>query len=239
MPRPLIRAPIAEALIDLHSRPSREFESLDAFAAKVRDEFPEQRKLVSMSIRFDGGAELQKTDQQVTGYQLWSADKTRVIQARLDGFAYSQLSPYRDWESLTSEGRRLWNSFHEVAECSNVTRYAVRYINRILLPIAGLRFEDYLHTFPKVGWAAPQALQGLMMRLVLASPEPGSTVVLTEAFDAVEGDVVPLLLDIDVFVEKPEGISHDAAWSNLELLRKVKNDVFFSSVTDKALELFR
>ena len=75
-------------------------------------------------------------------------------------------------------------------------------------------------------------------RLVL--PDPPATIVVTQAFDQMTPSILPLILDIDVFVEgKSFAADGDEVWEQLDQLRDFKNRIFFGSLTPKALELFR
>jgi uncharacterized protein (TIGR04255 family) len=98
---------------------------------------------------------------------------------------------------------------------------------------------DYLKTAPQIADDLPQTLSGLFMRLVV--PFPHATAIITQAVDDanVTPEKLPVILDIDVFREvvlAPDGAD---LWTCLEELRTVKNDVFFKSLTPKALDLFR
>lgn len=50
---------------------------------------------------------------------------------------------------------------------------------------------------------------------------------------------LPVIIDIDVFKETDLAPDSDELWRFLGMMRKVKNQAFFDSVTPKCLELFR
>ena len=54
-----------------------------------------------------------------------------------------------------------------------------------------------------------------------------------------EQNVVPVVLDIDAFTNDTLDVDVDAerVWDVLDVLRDCKNDIFFKSVTKKAVEL--
>lgn len=242
----LDNAPITEALIDLRVvTPMDGLETLETFHDVVRARFPERRKLMAMNVQLptDGAASVPPTS-EVVGYQLWSADKRRVAQARKDGFSYSQLKPYDRWEHLVSEARAAWEDFRLSTGTANVSRVAVRTINRIELPIRAVfehQFEGFFRTFPRISPSLSQTVGGLFMRLVLPQDAERCLVVLTEVLETpiAKADVLPFILDVDVFSEEGLPAEGDGIWTRLETLRKVKNDVFFSCLTDRALELFK
>jgi uncharacterized protein (TIGR04255 family) len=95
-------------------------------------------------------------------------------------------------------------------------------------------------TFPAIGPSLPQGIAGMYWRVVL--PQPPATIVVTQALDQAvmaEKVIVPVILDIDVFVEgKVFASTGEELWEQLDQLRELKNRVFFGSLTPKALELF-
>jgi uncharacterized protein (TIGR04255 family) len=237
----LPKAPITEALIDLRAElPSGiTIERLGEFQLLLGGSYPVKRNRYQWQVQFNPEASpVASGGAQQVGFLFFSDDSRRAVQARLDGFSFSWLKPYADWTALRDDGRRLWREFVRFAGPLRVTRVALRYINRSELP-QPVVFHEYLNTFPKTGEGIAPSLSGLFMRLV--APDEAGTVVITEAIDeaGATDTVVPLILDIDVartgdFV--PEG---NELWEVLEDLRNLKNQVFFGSVTPKALELFR
>jgi uncharacterized protein (TIGR04255 family) len=76
----------------------------------------------------------------------------------LDGFAMSRLAPYENWNAVRDEARRLWDIYRSIAKPSKLIRLAVRYINRIDMPLPLGDFKDYLRTVPDVSPDLPQGL---------------------------------------------------------------------------------
>jgi uncharacterized protein (TIGR04255 family) len=99
--------------------------------------------------------------------------------------------------------------------------------------------SDYLRTLPTIAPKLPQNLSGLFMRVVL--PMPGGAAVITEAVDdaGVTDQVIPLILDIDVFVERKFDPSGEDMWTCLDELRDKKNDIFYESLKPEAWEQYR
>lgn len=237
----LPNAPITEALIDLRADlpDTVTIDKLAEFQALLGDEFPRKQELLKFQVQVNPGASSVATrGTETTGLLFFSEDSRRAVHARRDGFAFSWLRPYATWEELRDDGRRLWRQFVRLVEPERITRAALRYINRMELP-QPVVFQDYLNTFPNTGEGVAPQLSGLYMRLV--APDDAGMVVVTEAIDekGVTDAVVPVILDIDVFKAHDFGLDDDAVWKTLEALRDVKNRVFFGSVTQKALELFR
>jgi uncharacterized protein (TIGR04255 family) len=241
-PTHLSRAPIVEALVDIRVYPEvPQLSDLDRFQAVVQSDFPERRKVVHVTGNFDlRDAERPKVttaEPDVKGYAFWSADKKRVVQARRDGFSFSHLNPYDQWTTLRDQARSLWTKYVSLMNPATTTRWALRFINRIELPLPMSDLADYLRTLPRISDDLPQQVTGLFMRVVL--PFPPATVIVTQAVDAgLTEDKLPIVLDIDVFEEGQLPCDGDEVWTHLETLRKIKNDVFFSSLTPAAWRLY-
>jgi uncharacterized protein (TIGR04255 family) len=241
-PERLDKAPIIEALIDIHVEPPlARLEDLDPFDDFARGEFPERKRVVE----WQGNVDLSDDEPKVTaprtevkGSAFWAADKRRVMQARLNGFSFSHLAPYDSWSALRNDARGWWNKFCGVTKPTEVKRYAVRFINRLELPLPMSDFGDYLRTSPRVADGLPQSLSSVFMRLVV--PFHDATVIITQAIDeaGVTVDKIPVILDIEVFQTASVPCDGDELWQSLETLRRIKNDVFFSSLTPTAWRLF-
>lgn len=119
-----------------------------------------------------------------------------------------------------------------------VQRLAVRYINVINLP-PGVDFDLYLTAGPRVPPEVPQALSGFLHRVVIPIAIDGTTAIVTQVLEPPKEGLIPVVLDIDVFIMARYGAKSQEIWTTLDGLRKVKNDIFFSSVTEKALEPYK
>jgi uncharacterized protein (TIGR04255 family) len=241
----LDRAPIAEAIVDLRIDPElSSLQILEPFQKAAADDFPDQKRLFVMSSNFDtsdkAGPKVTTTAPEVKGYACWAADRHRVVQARVNGFSFSHLAPYDKWEALRDDARAWWVRYRELTRPARVTRCALRFVNRLELPLPMHDFSDYLRTLPAIGDGLPQTLSGLFMRLVVPFGST-ATAIITQAVDdaAITPQRLPVILDIDVFREVvlvPDG---EEIWTCMEELRTVKNDVFFKSLTPEAVDLFR
>jgi uncharacterized protein (TIGR04255 family) len=244
MPYPhLANAPIVEALIDLRFEP--EFAGVDEIRPireQLRPRFPSERALhvLEGKLSLPGAgqpAAIEPAVGRAVGYSIWSLDERRAAQLRTNGFSFSRLKPYGTWAEMRDEARTIWELVSGALSHRQIVRAAVRYINRIELPLPFVgHFEDYFRTFPMLAPDMPQGLAGFYSRLVV--PAPPATIILTQASDA-PGETLPIIFDIDVFVQSRFEVLGDEVWNQLDKLRDLKNDAFFKSATPKLLELFR
>lgn len=247
MPWPrLTHPPIREALIDVRiARQASEcLPTLKALSDSLQDRFPQRRERSHWVAQFkfepDRPTVMSSDPAAPDGYIQFSTDGDRAVQARLDGFTYSRINSYGNWNEFRDEARALWELYADALNQVVARRIAVRFINRLVLPLP-CRFEDYLQTIPKVAPALPQALAEMLLRLVIPFPDKDAMVVLTQSLDAGDSpETIGVILDIDAFRPLPAvGAPSNAIWDGFEVLREVKNQVFFESLTERILESLR
>lgn len=229
----LTRAPITEALIGIGvDTTGLAIEQVDAAYETFREEFPRRQSRTHHHLALPSEDSSFQGSTRTIGWTAWSADNRRALQGRLDGFAYSRLPPYADWAELRAGAHATWAGYVEHVKPREVNRLAVRYINRIDLEQPVPRFEDYFRTFPQLGPALPQAYAGFFVRLLIPVDEVMASITLTIDADAVSDLVVPVVLDIEAFIDIHLAPMSGEVWAILDRLRDVKNRVFFGSITE-------
>jgi len=230
------RAPITEALIDIQASvpPDVMTDVLQLLREDLRADYPKMAPALEFRGQLSAGEQVGATaQQQVVGFVFYSKDQKQVAQVRRNGFTFSRLAPYEQWESLRDEARRLWDLYRLKTIPTAISRVALRYINQINIPLPMRDFRDYLRTFPEISTDLPQALSGFLMQTHIPQPDISAQLVLTQAMvkppDEFTSSVV---LDIDVFVQADLYDDEDI-WGRLELLRDRKNDVFEACITNQ------
>jgi uncharacterized protein (TIGR04255 family) len=175
------------------------------------------------------------------GYKYVSQDGKQVVQARLNGFAFSRLKPYESWKEFRAEAMELWGHYSKIAQPERITRVGLRYINRIEIPLPLDDFADYILTRPEIPKGVPQGISQFFMQLALPVPETQGMVVINQTIEKVPEDAktLPLIFDIDAYKEGDIAVDSGGLDSLLSSLRELKNQVFFTSLTERAKELFR
>lgn len=244
----LRNAPITEALIDIRAKlpPRIGFSDLTELRNQVMNEYPscrERRRIHGvLSFKASDPPALNATQDTPDGYLMASADGRQIVQIRLDGFTFSRLKPYETWEALRDEAEALWTRYRQALNQPRVSRIAVRYINRIEIPTPMGDLKDWILTGPDLAPGLPQQLAGYFFRIHMPFEDPSGFVNIIQKIDIPtdsEPNTVPLILDIDAFHPVEDKTPEQRIWELLEDLRKIKNRVFFDSVTERALELFR
>ncbi len=241
------KAPIIEALIDIQvALPSGFTESrLAEIADSLGGKFPIRNNITAIQMQLDtGNADDEKhhlsSSSDKLGFRLSDEINSRVLQLKKTGLTFSHLPPYTDWEHFSQDAREYWGRFLEYCKPEKVTRCAVRYINRIDIPVSPIELEDYLSVYPHIPSGIPQMVNGMFLQLHLFQEDLNSTAVIKEA---VVAPVIPggfsIMLDIDLFKITSIQPNSTEVWDTLEQLRIRKNELFESFVTDTTRELIQ
>jgi uncharacterized protein (TIGR04255 family) len=238
-------APISEAILDIQVQFASpvELARLEAFHAQIRDDYPVKQGRVQWQGQIELGQErvAQEVRRGAQGFLFRSPDDMRIVQARQDGFTFNWLKHYDSWEALRDEAQRHWERYRETFRPEAVTRLGLRYVNRIEIPMPFSDFREYVKTAPDVAAGLPQGLAALFMRLEIPDEKRGLMAIITETLQPPvdEGKRLPFIFDIDIVRGATFEPASPAIWETLGQMREYKNEIFFTSITERAKELFR
>jgi uncharacterized protein (TIGR04255 family) len=242
------RAPLVDAVIDFvadfaDKPPS--IEQLKAFASSHPTDFPRiaATQEVSFGLAVPDGEHFESSvGQRANGFRLTSGDGSRVLIVRPNGLGVGHQPPYTEWGNFVKDAEKYWAAYVEAFEPKAVTRYAVRYINRIVIPEQVIDPEVYFNIYPHIPSDIPQAVNAAAMQLLIAQPDlPGKVnAVINFGLTAPDNpDTIAFILDLDVFEFATIPARSPELWKKLEALRERKNKLFESCITDKTRDLIR
>ena len=175
------------------------------------------------------------------GVRFKSNDERQIVDFNRAGYSFSRLEPYENWSQLEREALRLWPLYKQVGQPDSITRVGVRFINRIVLPSSDPNLANYLEGTPSPPQDFALGIRGFFHHDVFDVPghSYGINVIRTiqPPLPATAGPYV--ILDIDVFTPPNQQVNEAKLEHTLREMRWLKNKVFFGSVTQSALELFR
>jgi len=256
----LTKAPIVEAIIDLRVRLPSEFDiaRFKTLHSQFQTDYPkvEDQKVVEHKFEHAPGKQTSHSvqDHGIQGYLFRSADDANVVQFRRNGFTFNRLKPYTSWEQVFPEATRFWKLYVETCRPIEISRIAVRYINRLMLPGPHLDYSDYLSAPPALPGSAtssltrlhpemstgPRFVSGFVSRVVINDPDAHITAAVVQALEPPSEDrYIPVILDIDVFQQNVSNLDAVAVLNRFGKLRDIKNRVFFGSITDKTFEMLK
>jgi uncharacterized protein (TIGR04255 family) len=234
--------PILEAVIHWEAHASRALEqtSLKEELTNRLPDYPVIQYQYGTEVKFGIPDDKSQFSQhtQWNGFRLENDSANYVAQFTRTGVVFSKVKSYESWEAFKAEALRFWGVFVELAEPKTIHRLGVRFINRILLK-QDESISTYLnsecHTLsgleisPKsFFYQNTYSVSGYQVNLV-HTIQPNQTA---------SDDGQLLILDIDVFTTEIAGNPKDLG-QQLAEMRWLKNKIFFSNITETALNYFR
>lgn len=238
----LSNAPIVEAVIDF--RVLRDVSvSPDTFArlsSSIGERYSQAGSIHSFEARFeiDSGKVLDRAQRRADLGWKYQAE-TEVALFRVDGFTFSKIVPYTTWEDVFGEAFRLWNIYLGLAKPKQLSRIAVRYINRI--GVRGSRnISEFLEAPPLLPQPIPQVMRDFLTRVHVSDNRRHSAAVIVQALEPqIDPNVMSLLLDIDAYHETTLAPSDPGIRALFQQLRELKNEIFYASITEKTAEMYQ
>jgi uncharacterized protein (TIGR04255 family) len=236
--RQLTKPPLREALIDIQLAHELPLQFAESLGERTISGLEKKQPIRAGKVEIKFGApvdDMLKKSDELMGWLFQSADSSRVVQVRRNGITYSILKDYKDWPEIRDAARRVWQFYLEQAHSPvTVGRIAVRYINVLELP-PSIELNDYLTAGPQIPPGLPQRFENFLQRIVI--PYEGDIhAIITQALEPSVQPSTRVILDIDVFALRMVLGDSPDLWSFLDSFRGIKNAVFFSSVTEQALE---
>lgn len=244
----LNNAPIVEAVIGIHARAEKPLDEktlIEFLKSKLPDYpgiFSHNENSVAFQIPPQGEAPSAAQNLIWKGARLQSNDGLQFAHFNREGFMLSRLFPYKDWDQLSSEAFRLFDIFIDIAKPKEIQRLGLRFVNRFQMPVGDNRFELYIqpHPEPPVGLDLP--FSGFFQQDSFAVPDLSYGINLVRTIQPPMPPASPgigLIIDSDVFTLKPFEFDLQRIRRHFTDMRWLKNRVFFGSITERSMELFR
>jgi len=243
LPREHLRkAPIVEAVIDFRI-PREPAVAPDTFAGlfpSIGQKYSQAGAILSLEARFgiESGRMLGPTQRRADLGWKYQAD-TEVAQFRVDGFTFSKIEPYTTWEEVFGEAFRLWEVYRSLAKPTQLSRIAVRYINR--MGVSGNRnISDFLTAPPVPPKPIPSVIRDFLTRIHVADESHNLAAVIVQALEPqFDPNVMSLLLDIDAYHETSIAPNDPDIPALFQQLRELKNEIFYASITEICAEMYQ
>jgi len=238
----LANAPIEEGLINIRPTfseiPSEDV--LNNIHEFISEKYPEKKIIhqIQSKIELNIEAPSSSITNSFAGIRCESRENNFVLQLQHESFTLSKLRPYSNWGELIDESKKLWKIYCKYAKINAVKRISTRYINRFQINLPIDDFSEYLTMSPNLSPEIPQGISNFLTRYEIPTLNDEALIILTQAMEGTQNSSMNILIDIDVINNVDLDSSNEALWQKFEILRKLKNEVFFSSVTNRTLELF-
>jgi uncharacterized protein (TIGR04255 family) len=159
-----------------------------------------------------------------------------VVQFRRDGFTFSRLPPYPDWNDFVENARPFAEAYLDVMGPHYLERLALRYINHFRLPYP-CDLNDYFVGLQQLPESLPQYMSNLLTRFTLHDPRTDFSANITLGLlDDLDPELIGFILDIDAFRTTDFEPDLEQAIGTFHQLREFKNAIFFELITDRNAE---
>ena len=240
--------PIVEAVLDIDCDmpPALALDKLEASARDaLRDHYPKFRKQFIHALQFEAAADRAPnvtTKQGFQALQFLKEDEKQLVQVRTQGFSFNRLAPYTSLDDYLPEIERTWRLFVAFAAPVQIRLIRLRYINRMLLPMAAgqVNLDGYLKFGPQLPDQDKLVLEGFLINHSAVEPDTDNRVNIILTAQPAENDKLPVILDIETYkLGNAEPEDWAGSLSKVQSLRRLKNLVFENSLTDQCLNLFQ
>ncbi len=238
------RPPIVEAVIEVRFQNALTATELGKCQRKLKKKYPVTKNIyknfgVLIEI-VQGGPKSRGFQKGDEGHRLESNDAEWIVMLYPGQLAFVRLAPYTGWDSFLGAFQDVWKIFKGAAGSRRLTRLAVRYINRIDIPLKPgtetIDIADYLN----LGVNTPEGMvvDGYEAVLGMNLDENTKAVVRTATQAPAVSKTAALLLDVDLSVHNALPAKDEDMYKRLSWLRDQKNDLFEKFTTDESKELF-
>jgi uncharacterized protein (TIGR04255 family) len=241
--------PIVEAILDVECDlpPGQPIDALEGAArAAYTDRYPKARKQFVQEHQFEakpeeGAPEVSVRPARLPALQFLQEDEKQIVQVRAQGFSFNRFAPYTSLDNYLSEVERTWHRYVELAKPMQIRLVRLRYINRILLPLAEGRVTlgEYFFVAPRLPLEDELELVGFLNQHAAVERATGHQVNIVLTAQKPEDGKLAVILDNGVAAPGPA--EPDWGWidSKIHSLRGLKNRIFEKTVTPTCLNLFR
>lgn len=247
----LKNAPVKEALIDIQgiftdaTSASEILGSFEKSYPQLKNTHPKSEKRFQRQISVDAKSPAQITDNQV-GWLFRSADELEAIQYRLNGFSFSLLKSYSDWDSLCQKSKASFQSFLNIRPDFIITRIATRYINEIRVPYPfDISKDEYLKNSQSIPTSSENCtVETFTEQLRWIDNKNSIQVNLVKFLQEAPANSIEtnFIVDIDIFrnlnqIDPQNDLQ--SVWDQISAFKTVKNEIFFSVVGSKTVERYK
>jgi uncharacterized protein (TIGR04255 family) len=235
------RPPITEAVIGINFATPIHADVLQKANERFAKHYPQHQAVQNFTVAIgmvDGKPSTEPQHNEL-GHRRNDVDMTQLLVLWCSAFTLAQLAPYPGWEAFIGRFTRDWKIWKRAGSRRDIVRVGVRFINRIDIPLSNgiVEHEKYLAVYPKLP-VLFRAIDAYAMQARIPL-DHGCHLTLNSA--AVPSPIIghnSFVLDLDIAKDHDLPQNDDDLLHLLNQIRKMKNDVFESFITNRARKLF-
>lgn len=234
-------APITEAIISINVEPADNISLKKLEKVNLGASYPNKQERIESKVTLEHTADRQNTSttSDTRGYFFLSEDKKNVYQSCKGLYAFSRLKPYDSWQPFQSEAQRIWNIYRETVEPENISRLAVRFINKVEVPLPCPDISRYFNFYPESPDSIEQMVK-IFIKCVSRLNDIDAFASLTLArIESESVNSAAFILDIEVYRDDNIPQSEEEIWALFNKFRDKKNQIFLESFKEDYLQEFK
>lgn len=243
MSRKYGKPPLVEALCELFFEGSEWDETVvGRFYDRVKERFPQRRQVELQEAQFTfsnaghSSAGIQRKPPQI---QFLSEKGNSLLQLRQDVLVVNQLQPYPHFEAWEPNIYWAMKIYSEITKPKGVRRIGLRYINRIVIPLATLRMEEYYNIYPQLPKQTGDVHGPFMIRVQLPCQQKGHAILVTFATAPPEPpEQTAHLLDLYGTFQLETSLSEGEVSAAIETAHANLEKAFEGSITERLRTMF-
>lgn len=226
----LKNTPIKEIIFTISFNETIPLEVLEGYKQlpEIAEKFTIADKGFNMKVEAMGG-EQPVSNASVDGYVLRCLPLSRIIQARRGSFSFHKVNGYEAFEKLMAEFRYYWDLLIQITGKLTVNNLSVRYLNFIA------ENPGEKMTTIRTGHPFGEHIEGYFTQYRFKydqNPQIGVNIITAKGK---EGEII---LDIILNMPLRNEPNTQIVFDSLASMQQVKNDLFFRSITEEAIQKF-
>jgi len=209
---------------------------------KIRKDFPKkkQQNIVEMAARIEQDEVTPSIKGGVNRMQFLREDETALIQVGPNLLVVNQLRPYTTWGKFQKMINSSLAIYRDVANPKALKRIGLRYINRLEIPEAEVRIEDYILAVPTIPEPIPQVFATWIQRVEIPFVDSNGIMVMQSGLlKQEEPNKVNFILDLDFITLDIREVKLENATNWLEKAHDAVEKTFEVCITHKSRALFK
>jgi uncharacterized protein (TIGR04255 family) len=238
----LAKPPLIESVCELRVDPNLPWDLTipGRLFEKLKSVFPEKRQTLGLELKLGPQGIAEEPDyRQIDNLQFLSQDGKNVVQIREHLLSVSRLAPYEAWEKYKPSVLDVFEQFGTIAGDATIARAGLKYVNRIVIPRADFKLEEYFDIYPYLGPKLPQSHGPFLVGVIF--PFDGVVDSLRAEITSAnpEGpDQYNILFSLDYFTTTSQRVTFHKVGEWLETAHDRIEDTFHATLTEAAMKLF-
>jgi uncharacterized protein (TIGR04255 family) len=239
------KAPIVLAILQIQYRLKQDVSN--ASFAKIHSLIKEKYPILNES----SSAQLQVNPKDVNtpvslkylrsdGYNFSTKDGIKSFSISNTAFTYQMGSPYNSWAEFSKEALEVWKICGLEQKIEIVLRHSIRYVNafEIKEETGIVEPSDYFNSFLVVDQKYPNYNRYMFQYTVPLEPSGIISHIGMEIRESFT-NVFPFVFDIDVIDMKNVEYDPIKLKSSFDKLREYKNSIFFNTLKERTIQIFK